>query len=112
MENTILETVTPITAELSASLTSSLSVDLRQKLLSLQQQVRQLSVSESRRLYEALMEQKRELEKEFDRRIEERKNEVETEERQKSMERVKAQEERIRGRFEVGVTKMEVILMQ
>ena len=103
-----METVTPITAELSSSLASSLSDDLRQKLLSLQQQVRQLSVSESRRLYETLTEQKKELEEEFELRTQERLKEVEEEEKQKSKERVKNQEERIRSRFETGIAKLEV----
>lgn len=58
------------------------------------------------------MEQKRELEKEFELRIQERKKEVETEENQKSIERVKTQEDRIRGRFEAGIAKMDVSLKE
>ena len=70
--------------------------------------MRQLSVSESRRLYETLTEHKKELEEEFELRTQERLKEVEEEEKQKSKERVKNQEERIRGRFETGIAKLEV----
>ena len=83
-------------------------VALQERLDSLQQQVRQLSVTESRRLYELLQAQRVAIEEEQEIELQKIMEAVREEERVQMQERVAERVARIKERYHTGVERMTV----
>ena len=121
-----MSSVTPITESLTLSLQTPLEISseenngddddderrmiasLQERLDSLQQQVRQLSVTESRRLYELLQAQRVAIEEEQEIELQKVVEAVREEERAKMQERVTERVDRIKERYYNGIERMTV----
>lgn len=123
VESAILASVTPVTDALSLTLaTHTASIEeneeedemtariasLQERLTSLQQQVRQLSVTESRRLYELLQAQQASIEEEQAVLLDQLMEEVKKDEQVKMQERIAERIARIEGRYHNGRERMLV----
>ena len=124
VESAVLASVTPVTEALTLAIQPSIKTSeedsngddeelalvtsLQERLTSLQQQVRQLSITESRRLYELLQAQRVAIEEEQELELQKIMEAVKEEERMQMQERIAERVERIKERYHSGVERMMV----